>query len=250
MSQHYLRIRKGKDHLVLETAVKTYYNQEKDSEVKLAGMDHVATKDFFKKMFSTLDSLENILYECTGLGKISKSQEKSKFYMIDRAYKNIISEYAHAHGLYFQHEIIPPKDYGKHWKHCDIGLDEEIEKMEKSDEDLNFMVRQIASMKYFSEKSKTSPTKREESLYMQARMVQEGLVDDKGKVVIDYRNSLVIDELKSLINERKAKRLGVMYGADHMPEISGFLESHGFSLKNEEWVEAWRVKDLKKDYFD
>ncbi len=250
MNNYYLRIRKDEDYLVLEAAVKTYHNKEKDLEIKLAGMDHVAKKDFFKEMFSTLDSLETILYEGTGLGKVSKSQKKSKFYMLDKAYKKCMSEYAHAHGLYFQPEVIFHKKYGKHWKHCDISLDEEIEKMEKSDEDLDFMIREITSMKYFSEKAKASPAKREESLYMQARMVQEGLIEDKYKIVINYRNSLVINELKSLINERKSKRLGVMYGADHMPEISGFLKSQGFSLKHEDWVETWRVKDLKKNVFN
>ena len=109
MSQHYLRVRKEKDCLVLEAAVKTYYNKEKDLEVKLAGMDHVATKDFFKKMFSTLDSLERILYEGTGLGKISKSQKRSKFYKLDMAYKKGILEYAHAHGLDLQTKVIPLK---------------------------------------------------------------------------------------------------------------------------------------------
>ncbi len=250
MSQNYLRIRKEKDCLVLDAAVKTYYNKEKDLEVKLAGMDHVATKDFFKKMFSALDSLEKILYEGTGKGEISESQKKSKFYKLDMAYKKGILEYAHAHGLYLQTKVIPPKDYGKHWKHCDIGLEEEVEKMGKSDEDLKSMEKQIDDMKKRSKRAKASPAKREESLYMQARGVQERFVEDEGKIVIDYRNSLVIDELKRLINEKKAKRLDVMYGADHMPEISGFLESQGFSLKSEERVEAWKVKDLKKNVFD
>jgi len=244
MNQSYIRVRKEKDYLVLEAAVKTYY--KKDLEIKLAGMDHVATKDFFKKMFSALDSLETILYEGTGKGKISESQKKSDAYKIDCAYKKTIFEYAHAHGLHYQNEIIPHKDYGKHWKHCDIRLEEETKKMGKSEEDLKSLIEEIVKMKCLSEKAKTGFNKREESLYIHVRSFKRKSEDDKGEVIIKYRNSLVTDELKRLIDEKEVKRLGVMYGADHMPGISSFLESQGFSLNSEDWVEVWKVKDLKK----
>lgn len=246
MKNQYLRVRKEKDHLVLEAAVKTYHKN--GLEVKLAGMDHVANKDFFKKMFSALDSLEIILYEGTGKGKISKSQKKSDSYKLDKSYKKGIVEYAHAHGWHYQNEIIPHNDYGKHWKHCDIGLAEEMGKMEKSEEDLKSLIEETIKMKCFSEKAKTGFDKREESLYVHARLFKRKSEEDKSEIIIKYRNSLVIDELKRLINEERAKKIGVMYGADHMPGISSFLEKEGFNLKSEEWVKAWRVKDLNKNY--
>lgn len=243
---NYIRVRKENDSLVLETAIKTYYNKEKDLEIKLASMSHIAKKSFFKKMFSTLDSLETILYEGTGLGKISKSQKKSAYNKLDKEYEKSISEYAHAHNLYLQPKIIPHKKYGKHWKHCDISLDEEIKKAGKSDKDLKFMTGQIMNMKFFSEMAKTSPAKKEESLYIQAKIAKKMPVNNKVDIIINYRNNIVINDIKRLIKEKKIKKIGIMYGADHMPGISSFLKKQGFNLKSDEWVEYWKVKDLKK----
>lgn len=253
MKKMFKKVRREENNLVYETAIKTYTHQEKGIEIKLACMDHVAKKEYFQKMFNTMDSLEKILYECTGIGNLTKKQEKSRANQTGKSFRDAMVNYAHALDLCFQLEIIPTESYGKNWEHCDIVKAEEVERLTNSPEELKYLEQQIALTNRFATRAKEKPGEKEEQLYTQAVLLEmqqgsntEELYENL-EVILDYRNELVKKRIKEVIDKQDTKNFGIMYGVCHMFEITDFLESLGFELKQEEWVEAWRVKNLSTE---
>lgn len=249
MKKLFRKVRREENNMVYETAIKTYMHQEKGIEVKLACMDHVAKKEYFQKMFNTMDSLEKILYEYTGIGELTKKQEKSRANQTGSSFRDAMINYAHALDLCFQLRIIPPESYGKNWEHCDMCLTEEVERLTNSPEELKYLEQQTALMNRFATKVKEKPGEKEQQLYTQAlllEMQQNSLIEEKSEdydVILAYRNGLIKERIKEIIEKKETKNFGIMYGLSHMFEITDFLESLGFELKKEEWAEAWRVKN-------
>ncbi len=62
-------------------------------------------------------------------------------------------------------------------------------------------------------------------------------------VIIDKRNQVVIDELKKLIKDRpELKRIAVVYGAGHLPDLAQRLEDQlGYRHKSGKWITAIRT---------
>jgi len=66
------------------------------------------------------------------------------------------------------------------------------------------------------------------------------LGSDDGSAVIAARNAHAIEVLKAEI-ESGAKRLGIFYGAAHMPDFDGRLTGElGLRRVSTEWTDAWR----------
>ncbi len=67
------------------------------------------------------------------------------------------------------------------------------------------------------------------------------------RVIIDERNQVVIDDLQTeLAKEAVAKRVGIVYGAGHMPDLVERLEDQlGYKLSSSRWVPAITL-DLEK----
>ena len=69
--------------------------------------------------------------------------------------------------------------------------------------------------------------------------IQNVLGEDSGSAVIGARNQRVIDVLQREI-EAGAKRIGIFYGAAHMPDLEArLLDQIGLLYEETSWVNAW-----------
>ena len=72
--------------------------------------------------------------------------------------------------------------------------------------------------------------------------IDRGL-DGKGSVILTERNRVVLKVLGEQLRERK-RRIGIFYGAGHMPDLEAQLLARGFRKVRHEWLTAW---DLGRD---
>lgn len=75
--------------------------------------------------------------------------------------------------------------------------------------------------------------------------------DDMVQIIIDERNQVVVNDLKSeLAKSPAAANVGIVYGAGHMPDMVDRLETQlGYSLSSSRWVTAITL-DLAKSGID
>jgi hypothetical protein len=84
-------------------------------------------------------------------------------------------------------------------------------------------------------------------LARQLHQVEEalaGLSEGKGSVLVTERNKRCIQVLRKRLASGD-KKLGIFYGAAHMPDMEKRLGELGFQKLEEHWVTAWDIK--KKD---
>jgi hypothetical protein len=69
----------------------------------------------------------------------------------------------------------------------------------------------------------------------------EGGKDGKGSVIVSERNKQAVKVLREEIKKGR-KRLGIFYGAAHMPDLERRLRDLGFKKVKEKWLRAWDVR--------
>ena len=84
---------------------------------------------------------------------------------------------------------------------------------------------------------------------MELQMAAFEGVGEGGSVIIGARNERAIEVLQQQLAAGK-RRLGIYYGAGHMPDLDRRLRALGFTLTDVRWLTAWDVskaRDAKRD---
>ena len=63
----------------------------------------------------------------------------------------------------------------------------------------------------------------------------------EGSVLLSGRNKVAVDTLLEEIEKGK-KKLGIFYGAGHMPDLEKRLRRLGFRKVGQTWLVAWDIR--------
>jgi hypothetical protein len=201
-------------------------------KIVLVSMIHLGEKSFYTQAKAELDSCDLVLFE-DGQG--------------NRAMAGMTGELiAGATGLAFQGKEIPID--GKRWRSADLNQAQLFRMMGIHPEALEKMKNMMKGMG----RMKISPSMLKNNPQLQAMLptrekiiaqMRNGSAGDLGggkmaDLILHQRNAIVIGEMTRASHEVR-KRVGVIYGAAHMPAVDAFLRGRlGYTLDKVTWLDA------------
>lgn len=75
-------------------------------------------------------------------------------------------------------------------------------------------------------------------MFDQVEKLMAGMETEQGSVIVVERNKVALEVLKQQIAQGR-KRLGIFYGAAHLPDMEQRLMAMGFKPVKAEWLTAW-----------
>ncbi len=221
--------------------------------VDLVSAIHVADRNYFNQLNDRFDSYDVLLYELvaptgTIVPKGGPDGSHHPVSLLQRGMKSIL-------GLEFQLEVI---DYTKrHFVHADLTPAEVAQKMRDRHESymqLFFRMMGQAMAAESADPTRSSDVRllaallaRDRALELKRAMAEQfaqlggslpGLDDS---TIIAERNKRALAVLKDEINEGH-KRIGIFYGAAHMPEMERRLvREFDAERLDESWLTAWNL---------
>jgi hypothetical protein len=266
----YMRIQRDKSDkpLALETAVVRFTPQAGDQgvAVDLIAAVHVGDAVYYRALNKLMEEYDVLLYELvapegTRIPKGGKRTPDNPLALIQQVLKNVL-------GLELQTELI---DYSrKNFVHADLSPDKMMETIRNRGDNGFTLALSIAAdflRKYNLEErnpDKASPKKQEEDLDLLSllfdpegslklkRLLAEqfemaggdaGLGPTLNTILISDRNQAAMKVFQKELAGGK-KKIGIFYGAAHMPDFEKRLRTDfGLTKKEERWLKAW---DLSK----
>ncbi len=236
-----------------ETA-KTRFVDEKGRSVELIGAVHIGDAGYFAKLQKSFEQYDALLYELVARkGTRPKKGRKSNsvISMLQRGMKNVLD-------LEFQLDAI---DYSaKNFVHADLDPRRFFQKQkEKGESILTIMLRaMLVGMKQQCEGKEATPTvfhilagfaSKDGARYLKFLFAQQlddmeamlaAFGGDKGSasVIVGERNAECFRVLDEQLRAGK-KKLGIYYGAAHLPDMSDRLRKRGFKPVRTDWTTAW-----------
>lgn len=249
-------VKTANDEGHVDTAIQTYHHPS-GTTVALIGAVHIGDRAYYDKLNERFKSYDAVLYEMIKDADVDPSELSGGGHPISQMQLGMKSLL----GLEFQLEGI---DYSvKNFVHAD--LDPATFSKLQGEKGESFFT--LALQSFFQEKRLMASGKlqglggiglllalasddREHTMkWMFAQQLSElesmmaGMdqgVDGKGSVILRGRNDKAFEVLDEVIRNGK-KRIGVFYGAGHMPDMDKRLLSNGFRRVREEWVVAWDI---------
>jgi len=252
----------------LQTGVVTYKNQD-GVTVDLIAVIHMADRAYFKQLEKEFEAYDALLYEITKPKGESVNSPKIK----NHPMRMMMRMQTRMMGLAGQMETI---DYEKpNFVHADLDL-ETFERLckEKGDSIMAMMmksqrsVQKVAGRKgqggmpfmnpfgFGRGKDGTSP--QQAMKYAQARQMQymeqaeSGFTAGEkgvGSVLLIERNKKCMEVLGKRL-EQGDQKLGIFYGAAHMPDFEQRLQKLGFKKTGQRWNTAWDIGAKKRKQQD
>lgn len=257
-----LRDAKGQP-TALETSVVRYVG-EGGVTVDLVGAVHVADRGYYEKLNSHMEQYDVLLYELvaqpgTRIPKGGARDKGNPLALIQKLLKSALQ-------LESQTELI---DYTKkNFVHADLSPEQMLEAMKDRGEDgwtlaLGIAADMLRQQNVADKKKKDKPAPEEDidifSLFtdpqgpmklkrLMAGQFEEmetpggGLGQTLNNLLITDRNAAALKVLKEEIGKGK-KKIGVFYGAAHMPDFEKrLLTDFGLKRQEEVWLLAWDLK--------
>jgi hypothetical protein len=246
----------------LETAIVSYVSTDPakgDVLVELVGAVHVGDKAYYEALNKEFEKYDALLYELVApedakVPKERKGPPGSAIGGLQVGMKELL-------GLEFQLDRV---DYSKaNFVHADMSPDEFAKTMSQRGESFTQMFFKM--MGYgFSQQGKGTNTEMDLLLAMFAKnrthkmkiaMAEqfdsmEGQIDildgKDGSTILTERNRKAFEVLDQELKAGK-KKLGVFYGAAHLPDMEKrLLSDFGMKRSGERWVTAWSLEEAKK----
>ncbi len=241
----------------VETSIITYTNT-KGTSVDLIGVVHIGEKDYYQALEDHFEKMDALLYEMVK-PKNSNPEElrksKSRVSSLQRFLKNTLR-------LEFQLDVI---DYNKkNFIHADMTPTSFSKAQEKQGESLlgllfeSAMGQQAAmtpgdavreNLRFLAALTNRN---RNHALKMflgrQLGEMEKAVLgfgngdktgEDSGTVLLEGRNKVAIKTLRRTIRRNNFKRIGIFYGAAHMPDMEKRLLKMGFKKQRTQWLVAW-----------
>lgn len=249
--------------VVLQTAIATYKADSgpyAGAEVALIGAIHIADKAYFEKLNERFKSYDALLYEMVADPKMvkrindPKAKNRSAVSSLQNGMKDML-------GLSFQLDVINYQ--AKNFVHADMNPDQFTQSLSERQEGLmQFLMRSMGSSLALQSSRKSNDIdmlaalmsgNRELAL---KRVLSEQIEEMDGQLaaisgedgkstLITERNAKALEVLKRELDSGK-KRVGIFYGAGHLPHMSEELVKE-FKMQpvKTEWLDAWDMHDPK-----
>lgn len=253
----------GKERGALKTSIVTYRDKA-GVEVSLVSAVHVGDKKYYDQLKEDFSRYDALLYEMIKPKGVNPSERGkggggSIISFFQRGMKTAL-------GLEFQLDGI---DYSKaNFVHADMDPETFFRLQKKKGEGIiQLMLKSMQAEMKRQEKGKTrapnmldlirafaSKDSARSLKYLFARQM-EGMEDimagfegDGESVIVGERNKVCIEVLKKEIKAGK-KKLGIFYGAAHMPDMEERLVKElGFSQHGGvKWLTAWDIREKKAE---
>jgi hypothetical protein len=257
------------DPVALETAITRYVTGDKDGvTVDLVSVVHVGERAYYQKLDKQLDQYDVLLYELvapegTRIPRGGKRESDNPLSFLQNLLKSALA-------LESQTEQI---DYTrKHFVHADLSPEKMAEAMRARGDDGFTLILSVAAdmfrqMNRQEMKRQKAPTKPEPDLDLLSlltdpngpiklkRMMAEQMEDTQSDgaglgqtlntILITDRNKAALQVFQKELARGK-KKIGIFYGAGHMPDFDQRLRAEfGLKKDSEQWLEAWNLR-LKK----
>ncbi len=238
---------------MVQTSIVTYRDL-RGTEVQLIGAVHVGEKEYYRELQNRFGSLDAVLYEMvkpTEATADSLRGSNSSVSGLQRLMKTAL-------GLEFQLDAI---DYTpKHFIHADMTPDSFARAQKEQGESLaglmfKAMMEQQATLSpgdtirenlrflaAITNRNRTKALK----MYLGRQIgdMEKAVIglqgdDESGSVLLEGRNRVAIDVLRTKALPGGFRRIGIFYGAAHMPDMEKRLEKLGFRRVGVEWLVAW-----------
>lgn len=248
----------GKERGELKTSIVTYRSKE-GVEVSLVSAVHVGDKKYYDQLKEDFTRYDSLLYEMIkpkGVDPSQKGQEGGGgiISFFQRGMKTVL-------GLEFQLDGI---DYSKsNFVHADMDPETFFRLQKKKGEGMiQLMLKSMQAEMKRKEKGQARPPTMFDLIrafaskdsarslkYLFARQM-EGMEDimagfegDGESVIVGERNKVCIEVLKKEMKAGK-KKIGIFYGAAHMPDMEERLVKElGFSQYGSiKWLTAWDIR--------
>ena len=249
--------RTGADRGRLSTAVRTYTNANHQTVALIAAI-HIGDPAYYEKLQELFKSYDALLYEmirdrdAAPAGKITSDHPVSQLQI---GLKNAL-------GLEFQLEAL---DYTPtNFVHADLDPETFARLQgEKGESILGLMLRAILEEDARQRSGQgqaihplqllwalTSGDRAHALKFLLAQQMDQiestlaGIdrgSDGQGSVLVSGRNEHAMGVLRDQL-QRGNRRLGIFYGAGHMPDLDQRLRQLGFQPAGEQWLTAWEIR--------
>lgn len=255
----FLRFSQDESRGRLETAIVQYANAS-GKTVDLIGAIHIADTAYFEALNQRMETYDALLYEMVGDPDEAQDADKlasneNPLRMIMRMVKGILK-------LDYQLDAI---DYTKkNFVHADLDMESFAGLMEERGENLFSIVQNAMRTSAASGGSGTTsatPTPFDVAPLLAALgspdsasalklvvaeqfdktdLLLDSAEAGEGTVILTERNKHVMKVLDEQIAAGNSK-LGIFYGAAHLPDLERRLREGGYQKKASEWVTAWDI---------
>jgi hypothetical protein len=260
----YIRFEESADGAQLQTAVTRFVN-EKGVTVDLVGAVHIADKAYYDALNVRFRTYDCVLYELVGGEYKERAKKSATPEAANMKWLGLLQQQMKdALGLVGQMEGI--RYDAPNFVHADMGIGEFFGTQEQKGESFLglWMKAWKAQMEVGAEGRKFDQPGlakileilcRKDSApelkrlvgreFDQVERLMEGIESDGGTVIIAERNRLALQVLETEVAKGKRK-IGIFYGAAHMPDMEHKLEEKGFILKATDWLTAWDLPPEQK----
>lgn len=246
----------GKDSAKVETSIVTYTHRT-GVEVDLIGAVHVGERHYYRNLEAYFKTCDVLLYEMvkpTEVAPNAARESQSGVSMIQRLMKNALK-------LEFQLDAI---DYSaKNFVHADMTPAAFTKAQEQKGESLSGLMVQamMAEQAHYTPgeavrqnlrflAALTNKNRNHALKMFLGKQIGDmertvlGINQDKegenaGTVLLEGRNKVAIKVLRKSLKNPKNRKIGIFYGAAHMPDMEKRLLQMGFSRQSTHWLTAW-----------
>ncbi len=253
----------GREGGLLETAVVSYRNRD-GVRVDLIAAVHLAEPEYYDTLELLFPGYDSLLYELVAPkdaipqpgrkdDNLLSRMQKRLCRAMDLDYQLDAVDYSRDN---FVHADLTPEDFARIWRERGETLwsllfsfmKAQYKAMEEG------MGQHLTSPRIFE--ALRSPDSAERFKYLLAREFEHieamlaGLEEEgnekgsekRGSMLIGERNRAAVDVLKKEM-ARGQRRLGIFYGAAHMPDFEIRLQGElGFAKTKQSWLTAWEIK--------
>jgi hypothetical protein len=246
----YVRIQQGDgpSDAALQCAVGSFRSADRDVEVILYGVVHVADAEYYATVQRDLDSYTSVLYEGVAPGTEEPTES-------DRALGDLQQLMGDMLGLQFQKDGI---DYTRsNLVHADMNMDQLKEALGggsinpmgqfMSEEQLEQMAPMLRMAANFGKMMMESNPGMRDQLKMQFANqlgnadLGSALGDQMTQVILIDRNEVAFNVLLEQLETQQSGTIAIFYGAAHMPDLENRLAEIGFGLTSKRWMSAWQI---------
>ncbi|MBL4846740.1 MAG: hypothetical protein JKY65_14555 [Planctomycetes bacterium] len=240
----YVRFEQEGRDAALQTAVAHFTHPDKNVEIVLYGVVHIADKSYYDAVQRDLDSYDVVLYEGVAPGKTKPTEADKGLGEMQKAMGELL-------GLTFQKEGI---DYTrKNLVHADMNMDQLKEAM--GGKTINpmgqlvspEMLKQMGPMlKGLAQLGKSSPGMQRMFKTMMAKQLGNAdLSNALGKkatqVILIERNKVVMKVLAEQLKKTTTGRIAIFYGAAHNVDFEQRFKALGWTRSSKRWMSAWTI---------
>lgn len=265
-TKDFIRIEKSKDGkpLSLDTAVVSYKAGSQGAQVDLIGAVHIGEGSYYRELNRLFDQYDVLLYELVApegtIVSVKAQQESSNpISFLQKSMKNFL-------GMESQLEKV---DYSKkHFVRADMTPTQIAKKMEeRGDTALTLALSTMVDVMRQQNKAAQNPqdnplmssdmglmelleNPHKAKLMMAQQFVSTGSLDEAlggslNQLLVIDRNAEAIKGLQKQLAQGK-QRIGIFYGAAHLPDLEKRLVSDFSMTKGEtRWIKAWDLTSTK-----